>query len=204
MKEYQYTFIDLDGPILDGQDRNYVCYKTIVERYGGRLIEQKQYWTMKRNRVSLGEILKVTQFQGTEEEYKKEFGEIIESLSLLRMDKIQYKAEESIIRLREHSDKVVLLTLRKNRKNLYEQLNEFKLLGYFDKVIACKYGDEMAKYREVQRYSFEKAIMIGDTEADMKVAQIEGVRFIGIMNGLRSEEYFKGVEAYQAIDQICI
>ena len=62
---FDYIFLDLDGPILEGKNRHYECYKEIIETHGGDLLDLDTYWNLKRDKVTRDIILLKSNFQAS-------------------------------------------------------------------------------------------------------------------------------------------
>lgn len=199
MMKYDYIFVDLDGPILDGRYRHYNCYKDILKKYGGCLVGLEQYWEMKRDRVSRKYLLEISQFGGTYDQYMKEWLKRIELREYLEYDLLQENAVLALQKLRNMTSNLFLVTMRENYDNLIWQLNKLNIYDLFNRVICGGSNEVAAKYELIKEFVFNNAIFIGDTEVDIQAAQLSGCEFIGILNGLRSKETFQNYLTYNDI-----
>lgn len=200
MKKYECIFIDLDGPILNGKNRHYQCYKDIINKYGGKPLNIEKYWNLKRNMVERNIIIKKSDFQGTYDEFMNMWMETIETKKYLKYDTLKPKAVETLENFRKYSNKIYLVTMRNNSNNSMLQLEELGLSRLFDSIILCSSKRENPKYNALKKIQFHSAIVIGDTEEDTKMAKRLGIKCIGITNGLRER---KLLEADYYVDEIC-
>ncbi|MBE5926100.1 MAG: HAD family hydrolase [Lachnospiraceae bacterium] len=202
MIKYDYIFLDLDGPILDGRLRHYNCYKDIIEEMGGTPIGIEDYWSKKR--LGLNKKI-VCEESGIDIEYSdfiEKWKNRIEDVKYLKYDVLKPGCVEAIQMMQGISKKVCLVTLRNNKDNLISQLKWLEIDELFAEVIACPNGEINAKYLALCNYSFDRAVLIGDTETDIEAAEMLKTDFIGIINGLRTEEIFKGKICYNEISEI--
>ncbi len=202
MMKYDYIFLDLDGPLLDGRERHYKCYLDILKKYGGNPISLEQFWDMKRNRVNRQELLGLSCFGGSYDDYMREWFDRIEQKEYLQYDVLWSDAICSIERLKQHTDKIVLITMRRNKNGLKWQLAKFKINDLFDEVICGELDYRKTKYELIKDISFDRALFIGDTEVDIETAKLSGSKFKGVLNGLRNEEVFGDEERYSCIGEL--
>jgi len=117
---------------------------------------------------------------------------------------IKYRFSKKVIeKLQEFNNfanKIYLVTMRNNEKNLLQQLETLKVKELFDKIIVCKSKTENPKYNALKKIKFNTAVIIGDTEEDTKTAKKLGIKCIGITNGLRLK---KLLDADYFVDELC-
>jgi beta-phosphoglucomutase-like phosphatase (HAD superfamily) len=136
-KIFDYIFIDLDGPILDGKLRHYCCYKDILNTYGGEAIAINAYWRMKRNRVPRDVILKKSCFQADYQTFLHAWMQNIELPKYLSLDTLKPNVAETLSKWQKLTQKITLVTMRQNRKNLCAQLKKLSIYNHFDEIIDC-------------------------------------------------------------------
>src|SRR5207237_1355265 len=114
--------LDLDGPILEGRERQYACYRNILTESGFTAVSLECYWEMKRARVPLAAQLAATGAEALRESFPKRWLEEIESDVLLERDTVQPGAKETLAAWQEAGLRMVLATQRRNAMGLHRQL----------------------------------------------------------------------------------
>lgn len=186
---FDYIFLDLDGPVLEGKYRHYQCYKDIVDLYGGDVLNIDTYWDMKRSKVSRDIILSRSNFKGSYQNFLTAWMSNIEREKYLKLDFVKPEAIEAIKKWETVSDKTVLVTMRQNRVFLINQLKSLGVYSLLNEVIQCPPIKRNAKYEALKDKKFTSAIFIGDTEEDTNTAKMLRIKSIGITNGLRKKEF---------------
>jgi phosphoglycolate phosphatase len=136
--------IDLDGPILDGRQRHYWCYKEILESFGARALSIDEYWAQKRERVHASDILAASGAAARYEDFHRTWSAQIELPEALGRDRVQAGARETLSLWHNRRLRIVVATLRRNKRNLYDQLDALGLSSFFNDVVPCDYepGDQ--------------------------------------------------------------
>ena len=202
MKNLDYIFLDLDGPLLEGKYRHYKCYEDIVRKYGGETLSLEIYWELKRAKVPRNIILSLSKFNGSYFEFLDEWGHSIEDRKYLALDTLKPDVKMTLRYWQTISDKIVIVTMRQNRKHLIEQLINLEIFSLVDEVIDCPPQRKNTKYEALRAKSFKKAVFIGDTEEDINAAKMLGIKSIGITNGLRNKELLNTNSLYEEIKDI--
>lgn len=200
--KFDYIFLDLDGPILEGKKRHYQCYRDIVERYGGNVLDINLYWDMKRSKVTREILLNKSNFQGTYEIFFEEWMKNIEDEKYLILDVLKPQIIEVLNSWKEFTSNIVLVTMRQNRNSLIQQLKNLAVYDFLDEIIDCPPEIQNTKYEALKNKEFTSAIFIGDTEEDTKTAKMLNIKSIGITNGLRKKEFLDADYYYAEIKDI--
>ncbi|NGX28408.1 MAG: Pyrophosphatase PpaX [Candidatus Anoxychlamydiales bacterium] len=194
-------FFDLDGTILDVSERYYQIYTHILKKYRYKYLSKKEYWTLKRNKTSEAEILRLTKAEDIKDLYVQLFQNLIESDNFLILDKIWPDLKETYFELFKKNTSFIV-TLRKNRKTLINQLKRLNLLKMFSNV----YSDEQKKINKNKTNPkiqiLEKVLVknnvdksncffIGDTETDIKTGKFFSMSTIALSFGIRSPDILK-------------
>ena len=196
-KRFNYVFCDLDGTLLEDQQRHYECYKAIVKKYGGNCIPPDEYWNDKRNKVKRTVLLEKTGFQGTYDDYLSEWLALIETPEFLKYETLKPDTLSFLEWLRDNSEHIVLTTQRRNRENLLSQLEKLGISGYFEEIVS---GDHKT---EILDGEYNKdSLVIGDTEADEETAKRLGCTFIAVTDGIREEKYFSETNSVRSLMEI--
>lgn len=200
--KFDYIFLDLDGPILEGKKRHYQCYKDIVELCGGNVLDIDIYWDMKRSMITRDILLNKSNFQGTYEIFFQEWMKNIEDEKYLVLDVLKPQVVEVLNSWKEFTSNIVLVTMRQNRNFLIQQLKNLKVYDLLDEIIDCPPQRKNTKYEALKNKEFNSAIFIGDTEEDTKTAKMLNIKSIGITNGLRKKEFLDADYYYEEIKDI--
>jgi phosphoglycolate phosphatase-like HAD superfamily hydrolase len=188
-KKYDYIFIDLDGPILDGKYRHYNCYKDIILKDGGVPLDLNSYWNMKRNKINRIQVLKNSNYPETYENFLNQWLDCIEKKEYLEYDILKPNIISTLEKFIDYSDNIYLVTMRVQRANLLWQLEYHNLTKFFTSIINVGFKDESPKYKALKHLNIKKGIFIGDTEEDTKTAKMLNIKSIGITNGLREKKF---------------
>jgi phosphoglycolate phosphatase-like HAD superfamily hydrolase len=197
MSHVTQIFLDLDGPLLDGKERHYFCYRTILEKHSFVPIGIDQYWELKRDRGNRRDLLDLSGAGLIYDEFLTEWLTMIESPDGLAFDKVQEGAVECLRSWKEQGIRLTLVTMRKKRQALEDQLHSTGLLRFLDAVLVCDHADGgLGKADAVRTLSQGEvnendALWIGDTEADWEAAKSLGCQVVLLSNGLRTEQYLR-------------
>lgn len=201
-------FLDLDGPLLDGKERHYFCYRSILERFGFEPIGIDAYWKNKRARGNRRDLLKMSGAEEFYDEFLSAWVRLIESPEALILDKVQEGAADCLRSWKKQGIELIVATMRKNQQALEQQLVSLALRPLLDAVLVCNYADGGAgkavavRERYPDTGSMDKALWIGDTEADWEAAQSLGCNIVLVANGLRAEVYLKTLKGAVVLPSI--
>lgn len=201
-------FLDLDGPLLDGKDRHYFCYRTILEKYGRKPVDIETYWEMKRSLVNRKDLLKLSGASDVYDQFLEDWLLMIELPEVLALDHVQQGAIDCLSRWRECGIELTLVTMRKERSALLLQLKQKGLFELLNSVLDCHHADGgLGKADAVRRHyagklSLKDSVWVGDTEADWEAAKSLGCEVVLLSNGLRSEAYLNSLPG--AVVKPCI
>jgi phosphoglycolate phosphatase len=199
MSNFKKIFLDLDGPLLDGKKKHYYCYRVILEKFNFTPIGIDEYWEKKRALVNRRDLLNISCAGEIYESFLAEWMEMIESPEALDLDEMQEGAVDCLLGWKSQGAELILVTMRKNKQALNEQLNLMGLRQYLDTIIVCDH-DEGGKGKAnavKKKYSIKQLdrhlLWIGDTEADWEAANSLGCAIILLSNGLRNEAYLNSL-----------
>lgn len=185
--KYNVIIFDLDGTILDDQQRHYECYKDIVSEYGGKCVNINDYWKMKRNKVGREELLDRTGFEGSAQQFLDSWILKIEDTKYLKYQRVKAGVCNVLDYIKHEKGTILLMTMRKNKNILYKQISELGLLHYFDDIIIGKSIDLL----DEKTVNEKNVLVVGDTEDDMILAHSISADFLAVTSGIRSEKYLK-------------
>lgn len=194
--------IDLDGPILDVSERYYRVYSDTLNLIGIAPLNKESYWHLKRSKVSEPEILarSGTSDNDLVKEYLGVRAKRIEAAEYLLFDQV-WPGTPDVLKVLRSRSALALVTMRKSRKLLDQQLASLKLLEAFDCVLAAG-TDSVANDRGEQkarlvrdRYGNEDLVgwFVGDSETDIYSGRLLGLRTAAITFGIRTIDHLRAV-----------
>lgn len=197
MSGVKQIFVDLDGPLLDGKERHYFCYQHILEQFGFEPIEIDKYWEKKRARANRRDLLKMSGAEEIHDDFLAAWLALIESPEALALDKVQEGAIDCLRSWKKQRNQLVLVSMRKNKQALDDQLELLGLHPNLDAVLVCDHAnggegkaDAVRKMFQGKRFN-EDALWIGDTEVDWEAANFLECDVVLVSNGLRNEAYLR-------------
>jgi phosphoglycolate phosphatase len=186
--------LDMDGTVLDVSGRHHRVYARTIRLFGGKPLTKREYWKLLRRDSGWQQVLVES---GLKPEllsaFLEGFIEGIESPDMLATDKLVVGGRASLTRLGgDHC--LYLVSLRRSRANLVEQLDRLDIGKYFDQV-AVGHSDAPAYRNKVELIArmpdFEEGIVIGDTEADILAAKELNLTSVAVLSGIRGMEYLR-------------
>lgn len=191
----QFLF-DLDGTILDTSNRYYSIYYFLIKELGGSPLTKKEYWDCKSNKISEYEIaMRSLLSKSLFNEYNNTRLNYIESDYYLNFDKVWPELFD-FIPSSKIFNRILLVTLRKKRQQLINQLENLGISDWFENIITVKCNDNNPKRHLLKVDSILQfypnnisGIFVGDTETDMRTGKILGLKTIAVTYGIRSAEH---------------
>lgn len=186
-------FLDLDGPILDVRDRYYTVHRELVGRRHADVLSAEAFWNLKRAKGTAADVVRQCGLEdGSLAAYSKGWRERIESPELLGMDSVFPGVRE---RLRRWKDRhaLVVVTLRQRGDLVRGQLNALGILECFRNVLTANplegHGWEAKARLIASDEGFgSDAVVVGDTEIDIRAGKLLGLRTVGVLSGIRDRE----------------
>jgi len=192
---------DLDGTLIDVSARHYSLYRSAISEQGVEALPRDEYWRHRRGGQSTIDLLAAT--PGVDiERFTEAWMEGIERPDWLSLDE-PYEGVVEIIKALQPAYQLVLITLRRDRVALIDQLDSLRLTGYFTDVIC--HGPELVKSKHLLQGIAELTpggYAVGDTEADIELAAETGRRAICLSYGVRSGCYLAGRGAETVIGSL--
>jgi phosphoglycolate phosphatase-like HAD superfamily hydrolase len=194
-------FIDLDGPLLDGKEKHYFCYQTILKNYDFEPIPIDEYWKKKRALFGRRDLLSLSGAEIIYDKFLITWLDMIESPEALALDKLQKEVINCLQIWSAKKIKLILVTMRKNKSSLEDQLTLIGLRPFLDAVLVCDHADGAEGKADVVRnnypgYDFkDNSLWIGDTEIDWAAAQSLRCKCILLENGLRNGDYLRSLKS---------
>jgi phosphoglycolate phosphatase-like HAD superfamily hydrolase len=182
-------FIDLDGTILDVSQRYYYSHSCAAKSVGCTPLPQTTYARLRkygRNETEIGRLL-----TNRIEKYLSVWNKTIESKKALSKDRLQEKITTCLQKL-EINDALYLVTLRKNKSYLYDQICKFGLQNFFSDVLSGYTHDDPVLYKaELIKTKSDGGLLVGDTEVDIAVARLLKFDSIIVTYGLRGKAFLR-------------
>jgi phosphoglycolate phosphatase-like HAD superfamily hydrolase len=125
---------------------------------------------------------------------------MIEQSDALALDKLQAGAEDRLQEWKRRGMSLYLVTMRREKLALDDQLANLGLRHFLDEVITVDHAlggegkADAARDRLPGYQTYSDCVWIGDTEADWEAARSLGDRVILLSNGLRNENYLRLLE----------
>ncbi len=188
-------FFDLDGTLLDIDERWYQLHTDLARYYSFSPLPKKKYIEAKKNMISEAEILKgINISQNKIHAYIKKRLASIELQRYLLLDKVKSGVIALLTKLSRRY-KLVLITKRKKRRNCLAELGRLKISCYFSIVLTTQ-GEK--KYTIIKKYfhdnEIKDALIIGDTEDDYELAKRLHCKSVLVTNGARSKKALRDIE----------
>jgi phosphoglycolate phosphatase len=181
---------DLDGTLIDTSKRHWTVYENALKNFSAPALSQGEYWKLKRNNTNWSSILERSGLGENVHDFLKLFIQEIELVERLRMDVVFKDTERVLGALREHQ--LYLVSLRRNDDNLRSQLDWMGLSDYFEQIHSghTEKGGHHKKYEIIRDIiGNEKAVVVGDTEADVLAAIHLNLKSIAVYSGIRNKTF---------------
>jgi len=183
-------FLDLDGTILDVSERIYRVYSDILKKYKKKALSKRNYIKLKKQKKPIEEILKKTGAQDISSIYKKEWLENIEKKKYLRLDTLSTSKKRALIDLKKRNN-LILITSRKKRKLLYDQIKIKGISDVFKKVIIVP-EDWREKVKLLKKEIKNKdCLLVSDTEGYISAGKNIGIKTVAVYDGVRTKDFLK-------------
>ncbi len=182
------VFLDLDGVVLDVSRRYYRLHGDIVTAIGGRPIQERAFWKLKRSRASVEEIAGVSK-EGARE-YRKRWSLLVESLAYLELDDYLPQAAQTV-RLLASRFTVVVVSLRRKPTALSTQLEALSFPAVAQvrsEAPGPDAPDTKARLIHTSPHFSARAVVVGDTEVDIRAGKSLELTTVAVLSGLRSPE----------------
>ncbi len=177
-------FVDLDGTLLDINTRLYKLHLDLCKKYDIKPMKKNSYIALKRSMVREKQLIRrLTGSKTAIKNYLRERARAIESPNYLKLDKPLAKNVTTLKKLKK-AYRLILLTNRKNRKDLLHQLKNHKLLGLFFEIYNAGYLGTKEQILKKCYYLAKDSYIIGDTVEDASLGKKLGIKVIIVLTGL--------------------
>lgn len=189
-------YLDLDGTLLDVADRYWNVHVDTMADLGCAPVERARYWASKRRGLPESEIVRAAVVDRAAMDRYLETRDIrLETARYLAFDRPVVPDLDGVLAMLADRFAVSLVTLRKDRCLLNDQLHRLGLQSKFVSVLSPRAGRERtsrdarlkaALLRDHHAPAGDDMI-VGDTEADVHAGRELGIRTCGVLSGLRDE-----------------
>lgn len=186
-------FCDFDGTLIDCKKRYEKAAETaLLETNGDSL--PTNYWQQKRENTAEKTIFP-TLSTNAFINYENRRQELLEDPGYLKFDSLFPDTKSFLQMLRDKKYHIILVSMRKKRNLLREQIKYSTLDGYFAKVLTPSNHNinslEIKTTLMLQSGYFDpnSSLMLGDTELDYSVAQKLAIPSLLLTHGIRSQKY---------------
>jgi len=185
--------MDLDGTLIDTSERHYRVYRDILKSFGVPInLSKEEFWRLKRNGKKTVDLLPN---DVSKDAFQLEWIKRIENREYLKFDEMFSGGFETLTQLKELGHKIILVTLRQRKDNLFWELDRLGLNKYFDDIIVGSPLYLKTKAILIQKYSkvstLHDSIIIGDSEIDILTGKQLRMVTIASTYGIRSPEFLK-------------
>lgn len=182
---------DLDGTLLDCRPRQVALTSWLLEKRGELALDAEKFWLMKRDGAStekaLAEMYRKPELaQSVASEWKT----LVELPEWLELDQPLPGVLAALDQLRASGNMMALLTARANIQGLRATLNRLDMDGLFRHIEVVNPA-EAIQQKASQLKAWEPAVFLGDTESDLKAANLSGTRFLALSWGQRNAAWLK-------------
>jgi phosphoglycolate phosphatase-like HAD superfamily hydrolase len=188
--------LDFDGTLLDSRKRHKIVLND----------------TLKKNNISLdtSDLISFKAFGKSTKEYlihknisnnlvRKIIGEWIFNIELdryLLLDTLYSDSIEFLKKERIKGKELVIITARRNKSGLYNQVRELGIDKYLDNVIIVDNDSSIAENKANEIVKNKIEMLIGDTEVDYAAASLANIKFYALNRGFRNRIFLKQIKSY--------
>ena len=199
-----YVF-DLDGTIIDSTERHHLLMGKLLKEAGHEIPYNfaQDYMNYKasghsgreylEHRIQLPADLAVTIQQRWIAE--------IENQNWLEWDKLYTDAIPILEFLKEDNQRIMFLTIRRNKELLHKELQMLEINTYPDEVIVLSPKEQVHKGDVLKKVDEPIDFMIGDTEIDYDAALQADVKSYILNRGFRNRAFWRRreVRSYESL-----
>lgn len=175
---------DLDGTLLDSKQRHKIVLDKVLDDFGIQL-DTSDLITFKLDGYSNKDYLIRKKIVNVDKICAK-WIELIEVENYLEYDKLYNDTISFLEFCKCENYKIVLVTIRANKFNAYNQLKKLKIFSFFDSIFVLSLKESKTKVLIEQKAK----IFIGDTELDKYAADNANVKFFALNRGFRSKNFW--------------
>lgn len=186
-------FFDLDGTILDIKAHHIHTFRIVSEKLSLPYLSDNEYWERKSNGKFPWDSLEKTDV----DRYLQEFIALVETPTMLLLDTV-VPHMPSLLKHYTNSYSLVLITNRRNKNALINQLKTLQLFPLFSAILP---SFPQGKFATIAKYGYNPDdIIIGDTEEDIQTAQSLNISSLAVTWGIRDRRYLSSLKPTYIIE----
>lgn len=181
------VFLDVDGVLLDPWPRYLKLHEDIMLQLGGEPLDAEDFIRLKRERAPLSELTGLP--PQAAREYLRRWNQLCEGPAYLALD-VWLPQASTALRLLKARYTVVLVALRRKPAAFRAQLRALDFPAVAQVLAAApRPPAELAKARLIQAspHFSRNAVLVGDTEVDVRAGKELGLTTVAVRGGLRSD-----------------
>ena len=180
---------DFDGTLLDSTLRLYTLFIDITNFSD---LTYEKYWSLKRNGISNLEILASYKIDSiSNDQFTEAWMNQIESNYYLEMDELYADVFLTINDLHIKGCNLILCTARQKPEYVFNQLDKFKIKGFFDSVLVTEQKFSKAELFYENHSGLHVDFVVGDTPKDIEFAIHVNARSVSITHGFLNARTLK-------------
>ncbi len=179
MKEFKAILFDLDGVLIDSSDAWWSAVNATLEKFGKPKVNKEQFIKTYWGPHLRESFQKINLGQDAINDCNQQYYHFVDKIKL-------FPATKKILSTLKPNFKLALVTNTPRDITLFT-LKKFSLLNFFDTILG---GDDVEKGKpnpemmrkacQLLRVKPQKAILVGDTEADITSGKKAGCYVIGL------------------------
>jgi phosphoglycolate phosphatase len=193
-------FFDLDGTLIDSQQRLFQLFQYLVEKSN---LSFDEYWNLKRDRINHHTIL-TTKFGYTQsmyEDFEYKWMCEIELKRWLDLD-VPFKGVGSLLSQFSKEHSIYIVTDRQNVKSTLDQVLSFSWNKYVSKTLVTEKKQEKFDLIKDNIIISSKDWFIGDTGKDINTGKKLGINTAAVLSGFMNERSLRQYQPDLIIENV--
>lgn len=193
-------FIDLDGTIIDASLRLYHLHQDILKQSGFTTpYSREEYLALKRKKTPEREIISFIP-KHYQDFYLQQREKYMEYWEHLAKDILFPWSKEALEQLQRHNT-LILCTRRKKTGFLLRQLQHLGIDDLFHDYVVS-FGQKAEMIERHPLFLPQKAVIIGDTEAEIETGKLLGIKTVAVLSGYRNKEFLESYHPDLIVENI--
>ena len=196
-------FFDLDGTLLNTDDRWYQIHKDLAKVYGYIPMGKNEYLRAKKSNISEEILIQKTNIpKHFVRLYINKRIKIIESQKYLLLDTVRPGIRNVLAKI-ENKYRLILVTKRKKPQNCLNQLKKIHLIQFFSKILITKQEEKYTLIQSLLKTDeIKNGIFIGDTEDDFQTGEKLHLKTLLVSYGARDREFIQKLNPHCVVNSV--